>query len=67
MSQEEMQLVLAKLEGLRKHVENYFEHEEQIPGLYWTAVYPISSAIDHAISVIDGHVQLQQSQEKQAS
>lgn len=70
MSQEDMQLALEKLQGLRAHVENYFENEEQVPGLYWGAIYPIRSAIDHAITVIDGHVQLQQAQqiqEKQAS
>lgn len=63
MSQEEMQLALEKLQGLRAHVENYFEHEEQVPGLYWGALFPIKHAIDAAISVVDGHIQLQQIQE----
>lgn len=67
MNLEELELVLAKLEALKKHVENYFESEEQHPGIYWATLFPINHAIDHAITVMDGHVQLQQIQEKQAS
>lgn len=65
MSLEETKLVLAKLEALKKHVENYFESEEQNPGVYWATLFPINHAIDHAITVMDGHVQLQQAQQRQ--
>lgn len=67
MSPQDMQLALEKLIALRNYVDNYFEHEENIPGIYWSTIFPITHTIDNSISVMDGHVQLQQIQEKQAS
>lgn len=68
MSQEDMQLALEKLRGLRAHVEDYFEREVEMPGIRWT-IMPIGHAINHAITEIDTYIQLQQihAQEKQAS
>jgi hypothetical protein len=67
MNLEQLELTLKKLEALKGHVENYFESEEQNPGVSWT-LFPIGHAIDHALNEIATYIQHQQtSEERKAS